>query len=154
MRVITTDRFLRLIGEKKIFTEGYSPDGLSGQDTYAFHLGRCRRQIMSAGEVDGREPRKIIRVNFRLDDEGFVLHPGQFALFETAESIRLGPKTMCWLSTHPAMAQLGLDFLQSSFLVPPGSEGRLTLETSNRGPCAVRLFPGMKVVKAVFYDIG
>jgi len=154
MRVITTEQILKLVGEKKIFIEGYSPDGLSGQDTYTFHLGRCRWQIMSAGEIDGRKPKNIIRANYALDDEGFALHCGQFALFETAEVIKLDSRTVCWLSTHPKMAQLGLDFLQSSWLVPPGSEGRLTLETSNRGPCTVRLFPGMQVVKAMFYDIG
>jgi len=154
MRVITTDKFLKLIGEKKLITEGFNPGNLSGLDTYTFSLGRSRWQIMSVGEIDGRKSRNIIRANFELTDEGFVLHRGQFALLVTAEVIKFDARTMCWLSTHPTMAQLGLDFLQSSSLVPPGSDGRLTLETSNRGPCAVRLFPGMKVVKAMFYDIG
>jgi deoxycytidine triphosphate deaminase len=37
--------------------------------------------------------------------------------------------------------------------VPPGSNGPLILEASNNGPGPVRLYPDMKVVKALFIDI-
>ena len=152
MRVIPTDQMLKLIGNGWLFTEGYSPAHLSAQDTYTFRLGSSYYALNEYGEIDGRK--ELQRVKYRLSESGRVVHPGRFLHLTTMEHLRLDARTMVMLSTHPSLAKLGLDLLHLSWLVPPGSSGPLTLETSNTRENPVRLFPGMKAVKALFIDIG
>jgi len=59
----------------------------------------------------------------------------------------------CLLATRPKLAQIGLDVLQGSSLVRSGSDCQLTLETVNHGPISIRVFPGMKIVKAMFFHV-
>ncbi len=151
MRVITTDRLLKLIGQGWIFADGYRPGNLSAEDTYTFSLGGSFYALNEYGAIDGSKA--PTRVRYRISESGTVLHRGRFLHFVTAEHLRLDARTMVMLSTHPSLAKLGLDLLHRSWLVPPGSIGPLTLETSNNGPGPVRLFPGMKAVKALFVDI-
>lgn len=151
MRVIPLDRILKLIGRGWMFTEGYRPGHLSAQDTYTFSLGDSFYALNEYGEIDGSKT--PTRVKYRLSKSGTVFHRNRFLHFMTAEHLKLDARTMVMLSTHPSMAKLGLDFLHRSWLVPPGSSGPLTLEASNNGPGPVRLYPGMKAVKALFIDI-
>jgi len=102
------------------------------------------------------DPRKPLEENFdsaEIGADGYPLSPGAFALFTTAERLTLGFDVICLLSTHPALAKAGLDLAQTSTLVGPGSDRCLIIESSNRGPSAVRLFAGMKAVKAVFMRV-
>ena len=55
------------------------------------------------------------------------------------------------------IAQAGLDALQCEIFCEPGSEGgwngKLMLETSNRGPYPVKIFPGIKIIKGTFIQL-
>ncbi|MEA3249038.1 MAG: hypothetical protein U9Q03_01625 [Patescibacteria group bacterium] len=153
MRLITTPEILKLVGAGKLFTDGFRPGNLSAQDTYTFSLGASFTKVFAHGLIDAGSRDDVRFITQRLAPEGETMHPGQFLHFKTAEILDLDARIICLLSTHRKMAELGLDFLQSSTLVQPGSKGRLTLETSNRGPCTVLLKPGLKVVKAMFFDI-
>lgn len=76
----------------------------------------------------------------------------------TKEIFKRNDSIACILSMRGSRAQAGLDALQSEFFCEPGSEGgwdeRLTLVTSNRAPYPVKLFPGIKIVKGVFFRVG
>ena len=52
---------------------------------------------------------------------------------------------------------MGLDALNGEIFCEPGSEGgwdgKLMLETTNKGPYPVKLFPGITIVKAVFIRV-
>jgi len=114
------------------------------------------RQLRLVGQVDARQPPEDLFVEREMDpDEGLLIQPGQFFLLETAERIKLqshGSEPVgCLLATRPKLAQLGLDVMQGSSFVRPGSDCRLTLETSNCSQNAIRVYPGLKIVKALFY---
>lgn len=151
MRVIPTNEILRRIGRGDLFSEGYSPANLAAVDTYTFSLAPMFYALNEYGVIDGRK--KPDRVKYRISRTGTVLQPGRFIHLETREHLKLDARTMVMLGTHPSLAKLGLDVTHHSWLVPPGSSGPLTLETSNNGPVPVRLFPGMKAAKALFIDI-
>ena len=88
-----------------------------------------------------------------ISTDGYVLEPGEFAIFYTQEKITLANDVLCLLSTRGSVAKLGIDMLQSSLVVEPGSDNVLALETYNHGPCSVRMMSGVPVVKGVFFRV-
>ncbi len=150
--ILSRPSVLRLIDLKQLRVEPFMPANLDEHGVLDLTLStECLEPERARREADSRRPHEFGMLTFWFRrDRGYLLRPGKFMLFRTNERLELGHRVFCLLSTRPAMAKLGLDFIQSSAFVPPLSRGRLTLETSNRGPNPIRLWPGVAVVKAVF----
>lgn len=146
----------RHIGEGPTF-----PIGIGGfrkehlQDAaYTFTLSSIVRVPEPGRVLDLRDQTSPKYACVRMDErEGYVLRPGKFVLCAVSEELSLAPDVACLLSTHPKAAQSGIDFLQTSTLIPAGSRCFITLETRNNGPFLVRLYPGMKAAKGVFLRV-
>src|SRR4051812_49659331 len=65
------------------------------------------------------------------DDEPFVLHPGEFVLGQTLESIALPDDIVARLEGKSSLGRLGLLIHSTAGFVDPSWEGNLTLELSN-----------------------
>ncbi|MDD9912336.1 MAG: dCTP deaminase [Alphaproteobacteria bacterium] len=123
--------------------------------SYLFTLGHTYFELDNAYAANGIDLRegKIRTQEKSMEDDGVILHPGDFKLFPTGESIKLSDNYACILGTRSSCARMGLDVMQTSILVDPGSNHPLTMEISNVGPYPVTLYPGMGVMKGMFIPV-
>ncbi len=89
---------------------------------------------------------------FTLEHE-LMLQPGGFKVVTIREKLTLAPTMSCMLSATALVAEMGLDVLQSSVFVEPGSDGQLKLEIKNNGSEMVVLPAGLLIVKGVFMEV-
>ncbi len=79
------------------------------------------------------------------DDEPFVLHPGEFVLGSTFESVNLPDDLAGRLEGKSSLGRLGLLTHSTAGFIDPGFTGHITLELSNVANLPITLWPGMKI---------
>jgi len=124
--------------------------------SYTFSLGKGLKRPRSTGIIDAKEKHSDFE-EFKMSLDGYVLKPGEFIICHTQEVLRLPDTIGCFLTMRGYLAQVGIDALQCEIFCEPGSQGgwdgKLMLETHNRGPYPVKLVPGIKTVKAIFIKL-
>jgi dCTP deaminase len=89
-----------------------------------------------------------------VDDEPFVLHPGEFVLGSTFELVTLPDDLAGRLEGKSSLGRLGLLIHATAGFVDPGwTNGQITLELSNVAPLPIRLWPGMKIAQFSFVQM-
>jgi dCTP deaminase len=78
-------------------------------------------------------------------DEPFVLHPGEFVLGSTFESVSLPDDLAGRLEGKSSLGRLGLLTHSTAGFIDPGFSGHITLELSNVANLPITLWPGMKI---------
>jgi dCTP deaminase len=78
-------------------------------------------------------------------DDPFVLHPGEFVLGSTFETVTLPDDLAGRLEGKSSLGRLGLLTHSTAGFIDPGFSGHVTLELSNVANLPIRLWPGMKV---------
>lgn len=87
-------------------------------------------------------------------DMPYTLEPGGFILGATYEKVSVGTGLGFLIEGRSTLARLGLTVVQTAMLVYPGHRGRaVTLELANNGPNGIRLYPRMKIARAVLFDL-
>ncbi|MCW3061352.1 MAG: dcd [Capsulimonas sp.] len=81
----------------------------------------------------------------------FVIHPGEFILASTLESIALGDDLVARLEGKSSLGRLGLVVHATAGYIDPGFSGHITLELSNVANLPILLYPGMKVGQISFF---
>ncbi len=84
------------------------------------------------------------------DDIPFILHPGEFVLGSTVESIELADDLVARLEGKSSLGRIGLLIHSTAGYVDPGWRGHLTLELSNVNNLPVTLYRGMKIGQISF----
>jgi dCTP deaminase len=79
------------------------------------------------------------------DDAPFVLHPGEFVLGSTFESVKLPDDLAGRLEGKSSLGRLGLLTHSTAGFIDPGFTGHITLELSNVANLPITLWPGMKI---------
>lgn len=87
------------------------------------------------------------------DAEAFILHPGEFVLGSTLESVRLPNDLVASLEGKSSLGRLGLLIHSTAGWCDPGFEGHLTLELSNVANLPITIYPGMKIGQISFYRL-
>jgi dCTP deaminase len=82
-------------------------------------------------EVDGVEP--------------FILHPGEFVLASTLETIAVDAAHAARLEGRSSLGRLGLMTHSTAGWIDAGFSGHVTLELSNVANLPIRLWPGMTI---------
>ena len=77
--------------------------------------------------------------------EGFVLHPGEFVLGSTLETVALPDDLAARVEGKSSLGRLGLLTHATAGFVDPGFNGHVTLELSNVANLPIKLYPGMKI---------
>jgi dCTP deaminase len=85
--------------------------------------------------------------------EAFVLHPGEFVLASTYETVTLGPAVAARLEGKSSLGRLGLLTHSTAGFIDPGFSGHVTLELSNMATLPVKLWPGMKIGQLCFFEL-
>ncbi|HEU5034613.1 MAG TPA: dCTP deaminase [Mycobacteriales bacterium] len=78
-------------------------------------------------------------------DEPFILHPGEFVLGSTYETITLADDIASRLEGKSSLGRLGLLTHSTAGFIDPGFSGHVTLELSNVATLPIKLWPGMKI---------
>lgn len=79
------------------------------------------------------------------DGVPFILHPGQFALGSTLETVTIPDDIVARIEGKSSLARYGLLIHSTAGFVDPGWRGKLTLEFSNVGVLGITLYYGMKI---------
>ena len=103
------------------------------QNSRYTHIDPAQQQdeLTSAVETEGDDP--------------FVLHPGEFVLGSTFESVALPDDLAGRLEGKSSLGRLGLLTHSTAGFVDPGFSGHITLELSNVANLPITLWPGMKI---------
>ena len=79
------------------------------------------------------------------DGVPFMLHPGQFALGSTLETVTIPDDIVARIEGKSSLARYGLLIHSTAGFVDPGWSGQLTLEFSNVGILGITLYYRMKI---------
>lgn len=85
--------------------------------------------------------------------EPFILHPGEFVLGSTFESVALPDDIAARLEGKSSLGRLGLLTHSTAGFIDPGFEGNVTLELSNTATLPIYLWPGMKIGQLCFFRL-
>ena len=85
--------------------------------------------------------------------EPFILHPGEFVLGSTFESVSLPDDVAARLEGKSSLGRLGLLTHSTAGFIDPGFGGHITLELSNVATLPIKLWPGMKIGQLCFFRL-
>ncbi|GAA3082027.1 dCTP deaminase [Kribbella aluminosa] len=88
-----------------------------------------------------------------VDEEPFILHPGEFVLGSTYELITLPDDVAARLEGKSSLGRLGLLTHSTAGFIDPGFSGHVTLELSNVATLPIKLWPGMKIGQLCFFRL-
>lgn len=100
--------------------------------------------------LDQSDLTRLVEVN---PEEGFVLHPGEFVLGSTWETVTLPDDLAARVEGKSSLGRLGLLTHATAGFVDPGFSGHVTLELSNVATLPIMLWPGMKIGQLAFFRL-
>ncbi len=86
-------------------------------------------------------------------DDPFILHPGEFVLASSYETVSLPDDIAARLEGKSSLGRLGLMTHSTAGFIDPGFEGNVTLELSNVATLPINLWPGMKIGQMCFFRL-
>lgn len=115
--------------------------------------------IYKPGEIavlDPKQPETLSMAAERItvrDGESFTLHPGDFALGSTIETVTIPDDLVGLVDGRSSVGRLAVVVHATAGLIDPGFIGQITLEMSNIGRIPVRLYPGMRIAQIVLHQM-
>ncbi len=106
--------------------------------------------------IDSRDPRSVSGYTEEIviaEGEGFILQPGEFALGSTLERVKVPSDLVARVEGRSSIGRIAIVVHATAGFIDPGFEGEITLELSNLGRCAVKLYPGMRISQVVFHTM-
>jgi dCTP deaminase len=101
--------------------------------------------------IDVRQPMddltELVEVG---EDEPFILHPGEFVLGQTLETVTLPDDLVARLEGKSSLGRLGLLIHSTAGFVDAGFSGHLTLELSNVANLPITIYQGMPIGQISF----
>ncbi|MGD0729328.1 MAG: dCTP deaminase [Candidatus Micrarchaeaceae archaeon] len=89
-----------------------------------------------------------------VEDGGeFMLHPGEFVLGITKETIELPNDIAGRIDGRSSLGRLGIIVHSTAGHVDPGWKGKITLEISNIGKLPIAIIPGMRFCNIMFEPV-
>jgi dCTP deaminase len=86
----------------------------------------------------------------RVDEHGYVLHPGEFILGVTEETVTLPNTIVAKIEGKSSLGRLGLMVHVTAGFIDPGFHGPITLEMKNLLNVPIVLRPGKKICQLAF----
>jgi dCTP deaminase len=86
-------------------------------------------------------------------EEPFILHPGEFVLGSSFETVTLPDDVAARLEGKSSLGRLGLLTHSTAGFIDPGFSGHVTLELSNVATLPIKLWPGMKIGQLCFFRL-
>ncbi len=83
-------------------------------------------------------------------EEGVVIHPGEFILGSTLETVNVPNDLVARVEGRSSYGRLGIIVHATAGYIDPGFSGDITLEIQNLGNAPVKLYPEDRVCQIVF----
>ena len=106
--------------------------------------------------VDLKDPesyKQITEEVVKKENEPFILHPQEFILASTFESLEIPNYLAGRLEGKSSLGRLGLIIHSTAGKFDPGWKGRLVLEITNIGTMPIALYPQIRVCQMLFEQI-
>ena len=103
--------------------------------------------------IDVKQEQEELTELVEVDDEPFILHPGEFVLGSTLERVKLPDDLVARLEGKSSLGRLGLLIHSTAGFIDPGWDGHVTLELSNVANLPITLYPGMKIGQISFFRL-
>ena len=87
------------------------------------------------------------------DTDAFTIHPGEFVLANTKESVELPDDIAGRLEGRSSLGRLGIVIHSTAGKFDPGWKGKLVLEISNIGTVPVKVYPGLRICQLLFEQL-
>lgn len=87
------------------------------------------------------------------EGEKFILHPGDFVLWVTAEKIKIPYDLVARCEGRSSIWRLGVIIHSTAWFIDPGFEWTITLEMTNINELPVALYVGMRIWQFAFEKI-
>lgn len=101
--------------------------------------------------IDVKEPVDGLMRKVTIDEgRPFIIHPGEFALGMTYETIGVGDDIVGRLEGKSSLGRLGIIIHATAGYLDPGNKLKLTLELSNIGKLPVKLYFRMPIAQMSF----
>ncbi len=156
MALLSDEEILKEMEAGHLRIEPFNKE-LLGPDSLDIRLGNELLLAKNIPEViDSRNPANFFD-EVKIDDDGFVLSPGDFVLGTTLEKISLPDHIAAQIEGRSSLGRLGVMVHVTAGIVHVGfgklKPSRLTLEIYSVNPNPVRLFPGMKIAQLSFFSL-
>ncbi len=106
--------------------------------------------------IDPQNPKTLVGITTEIrvkDREAFTLHPGEFILAVTLESIKMPDDLVGRLEGRSSIGRLGVVVHSTAATIDAGFAGNITLELANMGRIPVMLYPGMRICSISFEEL-
>ncbi len=157
---ILSDRDLRKLIEEQ--NAVYTPEG--PELDFDLQLGPSSLDLRMGYEFGVLNTRKIEMIDTKNMDryndfiqkethspeDGVVVHPGEFILGSTLETINVPDDHVARVEGRSSYGRLGIIVHATAGYIDPGFEGDITLEIQNLGNAPVKLYPEDRVCQVVF----
>ncbi len=101
--------------------------------------------------IDPKEPIDDIMEELSIDDNRqFILHPGEFALGMTYETIAVPNDMVVQLNGKSSLGRIGLIVHATAGYVDPGNTLKITLELHNLANLPIKLYYKMPIAQVAF----
>jgi dCTP deaminase len=101
--------------------------------------------------IDLREPpTNLTEAAVVADGDPFVIHPGEFVLGRTLESVAIPDDIVARIEGKSSLGRLGLIVHATAGFVDPGFTGTLTLEITNLTRVPIKLYAGLPIAQLSF----
>lgn len=82
-----------------------------------------------------------------MDEDGWLMQPGDFLLASTVERVALPPDLAARVEGKSSLGRLGLAVHVTAGFIDPGFSGQITLEIANLSPWPIRLRQQMPIAQ-------
>ena len=126
------------------------PSSVDVRCDYYFRVFENHRYPLIDPKAVQRDLTKEVKAS---EDNPFILHPGEFVLGTTLETIHLGDDVVARLEGKSSLGRLGLLIHSTAGFIDPGFHGQVTLELSNVANLPIAIYPEMKIGQVSFYQM-
>jgi dCTP deaminase len=103
--------------------------------------------------IDMRNPKDITKNVTVLDNNHFTMHPGEFALARTAETVNIPIDLVARIEGKSSVGRLGMMIHITAGYIDPGFRGPITLELYCVHPLPVLIYPGDRIAQLSFHEM-
>ena len=150
--VLSDGTILKLVEAGRIRIEPWDP-ALVQPASVDIRLGDSFRVFHNyrVATIDLRDPPANLTEEVTvLQDEAFVIHPGEFCLGSTLERVELPDDIVSRIEGKSSLGRLGLIVHATAGFLDPGWKGTLTLELNNLTRVPIKLYPGLLIAQLSF----
>lgn len=87
-------------------------------------------------------------------EEGVIVHPGEFILGSTLETVNIPNEVVGRVEGRSSYGRLGIIIHATAGFIDPGFKGQITLEIQNLGNAPVKIYPEERICQIVFEKMG